>query len=150
MSEEKVKKLVEYLKVNDFYDEAVELTEYYIIPFEEREYIGTFDGFPICEKYAKIYTTFIGKRVCDGKIINYYEDDMQSKVLSVRDKFEVELMNNPKLYFLVSSYFKFNLKKERKSTIKSMLKELRDKMKNEESFDIDSTSSNEYKRVKKN
>ena len=33
MSDDKVKKLVEYLKVNDLYDEAVELTEYHVIPF---------------------------------------------------------------------------------------------------------------------
>ena len=39
MSDDKVKKLVEYLKVNDLYDEAVELTEYHVIPFEDKEYI---------------------------------------------------------------------------------------------------------------
>lgn len=125
MSDDKVKKLVEYLKVNDLYDEAVELTEYHVIPFEDKEYIGALDGHPMIERYAKTYTTFMGKRVNEGNVRRYHGDSLEKIVESVKDSFEDELAVNSKLYFLVATHFKYDLRSQIKVTLKDSLKALR-------------------------
>ena len=125
MSDDKVKKLVEYLKVNDLYDEAVELTEYHVIPFEDKEYIGALDGYPMIERYAKTYTTFMGKRVSEENIRRFHGDSLEKIVESVKDSFEDELAVNPKLSFLVSTHFKYDLRSQVKVTLKDSLKALR-------------------------
>ena len=131
MNDDKVKNLIEYLKENDLYDEAVELTEYQVIPFETEEYIGSLDGNPIIEKYVKTYTTFMGIKASDENVRRYYGKSLEKLTIAVKDSFIDELSINPKLYFLVSTHFKYDLRSEAKVTLKDSLKELREKLQSE-------------------
>lgn len=148
MNEDKVKKLVEYLKINDLYDEAVESTEYHVIPFEDKEYIGSLDGHPMVERYAKTYTTFMGKRVNEGNIRRYHGNSLEQRIESVKSAFEDELAANPKLYFLVATHFKYDLRRQAKATLKDSLKELRTALQ-EELKNFSEKNLSEYERKRK-
>ena len=92
---------------------------------EDKEYIGALDGYPMIERYAKTYTTFMGKRVSEENIRRFHGDSLEKIVESVKDSFEDELAVNPKLYFLVSTHFKYDLRSQVKVTLKDSLKALR-------------------------